>query len=174
LAVFSALLPAAGALEAGVALEAAPPELVELDEPPQAAITNAAASPIGASHTLFIPYPPVPPLTWQAGYLTLDTQITKLPAGLFAGPGQVTGAIEGEPPAVSVGGRRLAGVARRRNPAQGVLGRPGGGEQAMGDSGYGYQFGTGIGEEELNCLEAQGAATAPATRMILAEVPGSA
>jgi len=44
----------------------------------------------------------------------------------------------------------------------------------MGDSGYGYQFGTGIGEEELNCLEAQGAATAPATRMILAEVPGSA
>jgi hypothetical protein len=44
----------------------------------------------------------------------------------------------------------------------------------MGDSGYGYQFGTGIGEEELNRLEAQGAAIAPATRMILAEVPGSA
>ena len=44
----------------------------------------------------------------------------------------------------------------------------------MGDSGYWYQFGTGIGEEELNRLEAQGAAIAPATRMILAEVPGSA
>jgi hypothetical protein len=41
----------------------------------------------------------------------------------------------------------------------------------MGDSGYWYQFGTGIGEEELNRLEAQGAAIAPATRMILAEVP---
>ncbi len=31
----------------------------------------------------------------------------------------------------------------------------------MGDSGY--QFGTGIGEEELARLEAQGAAIAPAT-----------
>lgn len=39
----------------------------------------------------------------------------------------------------------------------------------MGDSDYGYQFGTGFGEEELNRLEAQGAALAPATRMILAE-----
>src|SRR5690348_6273317 len=47
LAVFSALLPAAGVLEAGVALEAAPPELVELDELLQAAITKAAASPAG-------------------------------------------------------------------------------------------------------------------------------
>jgi hypothetical protein len=70
LAVFSALLPAAGALEAGVALEAAPPELAGLDEPLQAAITKAAASPAGTSHTFFIAYPPVPPLTWQAGYLT--------------------------------------------------------------------------------------------------------
>jgi hypothetical protein len=61
LAVFSALLPAAaGALEAGVALEAAPPELVELDEPPQAAITKAAASPAGTSSTFFITYPPSP------------------------------------------------------------------------------------------------------------------
>lgn len=39
----------------------------------------------------------------------------------------------------------------------------------MGDSDSGYQFGTGIGEEELNRLEAQGAAIAPATRMIFAE-----
>ena len=39
----------------------------------------------------------------------------------------------------------------------------------MGDSDYGYQFGTGFGEEELNRLEVQGAALAPATRMILAE-----
>ena len=61
LAVFSALLPAAaGALEAGAALEAVPPEVVELDELPQAAITKAAASPIGASHILFIAHPPVP------------------------------------------------------------------------------------------------------------------
>src|SRR5215472_3200649 len=47
LAVFSALPPAAGALEAGAALETVPPEGVELDELPQAAITNAAASPAG-------------------------------------------------------------------------------------------------------------------------------
>ena len=60
LAVFSALLPAAGALEAGVALEAAPPELVELDELLQAPITKAAASPAGTSHTLFITYPRPP------------------------------------------------------------------------------------------------------------------
>ena len=39
----------------------------------------------------------------------------------------------------------------------------------MGDSDSGYQFGTGIGEEELARLEAQGAARAPATRMIFAE-----
>ena len=39
----------------------------------------------------------------------------------------------------------------------------------MGDSDSGYQFGTGIGEEELDRLEAQGAAMAPATRMIFAE-----
>jgi cyclopropane fatty-acyl-phospholipid synthase-like methyltransferase len=39
----------------------------------------------------------------------------------------------------------------------------------MGDSDSGYEFGTGIGEEELNRLEAQGAAIAPATRMIFAE-----
>lgn len=62
LAVFSALLPAAGALEAGAGLEAAPPELVEL----QAAIIKAAARPAGTSHALFITYPPSP-LTWQAG-----------------------------------------------------------------------------------------------------------
>src|SRR5689334_5523880 len=60
LAVFSALLPAAGALEAGAALEAAPPELVELDELLQAAIMKAAASPVGTSHTLFITYPRPP------------------------------------------------------------------------------------------------------------------
>ena len=39
----------------------------------------------------------------------------------------------------------------------------------MDDSDSGYQFGTGIGEEELARLEAQGAAIAPATRMIFAE-----
>ncbi len=39
----------------------------------------------------------------------------------------------------------------------------------MGESDSGYQFGTGIGEEELARLEAQGAAIAPATRMIFAE-----
>jgi len=39
----------------------------------------------------------------------------------------------------------------------------------MGNSDSGYQFGTGIGEEELDRLEAQGAAIAPATRMIFAE-----
>jgi SAM-dependent methyltransferase len=39
----------------------------------------------------------------------------------------------------------------------------------MGDSDSGYQFGTGIGDEELDRLEAQGAAMAPATRMIFAE-----
>jgi hypothetical protein len=61
LAVFSALPPAAaGALEAGAALEAVPPEVAGLDDPPQAAITKAAASPTGTSHTLFIPYPPSP------------------------------------------------------------------------------------------------------------------
>src|SRR5215831_16819204 len=69
LAVFSALLPAAaGALDAGAALEALPPELVELDELPQAAITKAAASPAGTSHTLFITYRPSPHSPWQAGY----------------------------------------------------------------------------------------------------------
>src|SRR5690349_18245622 len=94
LVVFSALLPAAGALEAGVALEAAPPELAGLDELLQAAITKAAASPAGTSHTLYITYPPVPPLRADSRLPNLDTQITKLPAGLFAGPGQLTGAIE--------------------------------------------------------------------------------
>ena len=39
----------------------------------------------------------------------------------------------------------------------------------MGDSDSGYQFGTGIGDEELDRLEAQGAALVPATRMIFAE-----
>ena len=39
----------------------------------------------------------------------------------------------------------------------------------MGDSDSGYQFGTGIGAEELDRLEAQGAALVPATRMIFAE-----
>jgi len=43
------------------------------------------------------------------------------------------------------------------------------GGNAMGDSDSGYQFGTGIGEKELDRLEAQGAAIAPATRMIFAE-----
>jgi SAM-dependent methyltransferase len=39
----------------------------------------------------------------------------------------------------------------------------------MGDSGSGYQFGSGIGADEVARLEVQGAALAPATRMILAE-----
>jgi SAM-dependent methyltransferase len=39
----------------------------------------------------------------------------------------------------------------------------------MGDSDSGYQLGTGIGEDEVARLEAQGAAIAPATRMIFAE-----
>lgn len=39
----------------------------------------------------------------------------------------------------------------------------------MGDSDPGYQFGGGIGDDELARLEAQGAALAPATRMIFAE-----
>jgi SAM-dependent methyltransferase len=39
----------------------------------------------------------------------------------------------------------------------------------MGDSGSGYQLGTGIGEDEVARLEAQGRAIAPATRMIFAE-----
>jgi SAM-dependent methyltransferase len=39
----------------------------------------------------------------------------------------------------------------------------------VGDSDSGYQFGTGSGEDELARLEAQGAAFAPATRMIFAE-----
>ena len=39
----------------------------------------------------------------------------------------------------------------------------------MGDSESGYQFGSGIGEDEVARLEAQGAAIAPATRMIFAE-----
>ena len=39
----------------------------------------------------------------------------------------------------------------------------------MGDSDSGYQFGSGIGEDEVGRLEIQGSALAPATRMILAE-----
>jgi len=39
----------------------------------------------------------------------------------------------------------------------------------MGDSDSGYQFGSGIGEDEVARLEIQGTATAPATRMIFAE-----
>ena len=39
----------------------------------------------------------------------------------------------------------------------------------MGSSDSGYQLGTGIGEGEVTRLEAQGAAIAPATRMIFAE-----
>ena len=38
-----------------------------------------------------------------------------------------------------------------------------------GDSDSGYQFGTRIDDEELARLEAQGAALAPATRMIFTE-----
>jgi hypothetical protein len=108
LAVFSALLPAAGALEAGVALEAAPPELVEPDELLQAAITKAAASPAGTSHTLFITYPPRPPLRGRQP--VTRPRFTQLPANLLAGPGQLTGAIKAKPPAAlqSVAGGRLA------------------------------------------------------------------
>jgi SAM-dependent methyltransferase len=39
----------------------------------------------------------------------------------------------------------------------------------MGDGDSGYQFGSGIGEDEVARLELQGAALAPATRMILTE-----
>lgn len=39
----------------------------------------------------------------------------------------------------------------------------------MGEGYSGYQFGSGIGEDEVARLEIQGAAMAPATRMILAE-----
>ena len=39
----------------------------------------------------------------------------------------------------------------------------------MGDSDSGYQFGSGIGEDEAGRLEIQGRALAPATRIILAE-----
>ncbi len=39
----------------------------------------------------------------------------------------------------------------------------------MGESNSGYQFGSGIGEDEVARLEVQGAALAPATRMIFAE-----
>src|ERR1700758_2899876 len=39
----------------------------------------------------------------------------------------------------------------------------------MSESDSGYQFGSGIGEEEAARLEIQGAALAPATRMIFAE-----
>jgi SAM-dependent methyltransferase len=39
----------------------------------------------------------------------------------------------------------------------------------MGDSDSGYQFGSGIGEDEVARLEIQGSALAPATRMIFAE-----
>jgi len=39
----------------------------------------------------------------------------------------------------------------------------------MGDSHSGYQFGSGIGEDEIARLEIQGRALAPATRMIFAE-----
>ena len=39
----------------------------------------------------------------------------------------------------------------------------------MGDSDSGYQFGSGIGADEVARLEVQGAALAPATRMIFAE-----
>jgi len=39
----------------------------------------------------------------------------------------------------------------------------------MGGSDSGYQLGTGIGADEVARLEAQGAALAPATRMIFAE-----
>ncbi len=43
------------------------------------------------------------------------------------------------------------------------------GEITMGDSDPGYQFGSGIGDDEVARLEVQGAALAPATRMIFAE-----
>jgi len=109
LAVFSALLPAAaGALEAGVALEAAPPELVELDELLQAAITKAAASPAGTSHTLFITYPPVPPL--RADSRLLDLDLHSCPPICSPALARSQAAIEAKPPAAlqSVAGGRLA------------------------------------------------------------------
>ncbi len=39
----------------------------------------------------------------------------------------------------------------------------------MADNDTGYQFGIGIGEDEVACLEVQGGALARATRMIFAE-----
>jgi hypothetical protein len=42
-------------------------------------------------------------------------------------------------------------------------------EDMMGDGDSGYQFGSGIGEDEVARLEVQGSALAPATRMIFAE-----
>jgi hypothetical protein len=39
----------------------------------------------------------------------------------------------------------------------------------MGDSDSGYQFGSGMGEDEVARLEIHGRALAPATRMIFAE-----
>jgi hypothetical protein len=63
----------------------------------------------------------------------------------------------------------MAAVLPARGQARDHRGGPGEGGTAMGDSDSGYQFGTGIGEEELARLEAQGAAIAPATRMIFAE-----
>jgi SAM-dependent methyltransferase len=64
---------------------------------------------------------------------------------------------------------RACGVARqgaRRGIIVAGLAREG---NTMSDSDSGYQFGSGIGEEELARLEIQGAALAPATRMIFAE-----
>src|SRR5215470_7895870 len=46
---------------------------------------------------------------------------------------------------------------------------PGGGGNTMGGSDSDYQFGSGIGEDEVARLELQGGALAPATRMIFAE-----
>ena len=58
----SRLRPATPRAGIGLSASGEPPELVELDELLQAAITKAAASPAGTSHTLFITDPPVPPL----------------------------------------------------------------------------------------------------------------
>src|SRR5262252_4829486 len=91
-AVFSVLLPAAaGALEAGAALEAVPPEVAGLDEPPQAAITKAAASPTGTSHTLFITYPPGSPAQAASRLPNLDLHTCQpaCSAALASAPGRL-------------------------------------------------------------------------------------
>src|SRR5215471_7808741 len=109
LAVFSTLPPAAaGALEAGAALEAVPPELPGLDEPPQAAITKATASPAGTSPILFIAHPPVPPAPADSRLHDLDLHSCQpaCSSALARSPGRLRLSHQRS----SVGGRRPTGA----------------------------------------------------------------